>query len=170
FIVSGAFDSLVDIVRRRLRTRQIGFGTPPDADAPAAAWLRQARTEDFIQFGFEPEFIGRLPVRVVLDPLSVEDLEEILRRSEGSVLRQYEASFQALGIDVVFTEDGMRAIAEQAARENTGARGLLTVCERVLRDFKFELPSSPVRQLVVDRAVVEHPAEQLQRILKAAAT
>lgn len=168
FIVSGAFDALPDIVRRRLRATQIGFSAPPDADAPAAAWLRRAQTEDFIQFGFEPEFIGRLPVRVVLEPLSVDDLEQILRHSEGSVIRQYEASFRAFGIDVVFSADGLRAIAEQAARENTGARGLLTVCERVLRDFKYELPSSPVRQLVVNRAVVEQPAAELQRILQTA--
>ena len=119
--------------------------------------LRKAQTEDFIKFGFEPEFVGRLPVRVVLDKLSEDDLYNILKQSEGSVIKQYESSFHAFGIDVVFSDEGLRAIAEEAAVENTGARGLLTVCERGLREFKFELPSSNVRQFVVTRALVEHP-------------
>jgi ATP-dependent Clp protease ATP-binding subunit ClpX len=102
----------------------------------------------------------------VLDKLSVDDLYNILKQSEGSVIKQYESSFHAFGIDVIFSDDGLRAIAEKAAGENTGARGLLTVCERVLREFKFELPSSTVRQFVVTRELVEHPHEELQRILK----
>ena len=118
-----------------------------------------------MKFGFEPEFIGRLPVRVVLDKLSVEDLYSILKQSEGSVVKQYESSFSAFGIDVIFSDEGLRAVAEQAALENTGARGLLTVCERALREFKFELPSSTVRQFVVTRTLVENPGAELQRIL-----
>ncbi len=166
FIVSGAFDGMLEIIRRRLRESQIGFGAKITDELSEADLLRRAQTQDFIKFGFEPEFVGRLPVRVVLDPLSVDDLYQILKHSEGSVIKQYEASFRAFGIDVIFSDEGLRAIAEQAARENTGARGLLTVCERVLREFKYELPSSSVRQLVITRAVVEHPAEELERILR----
>jgi ATP-dependent Clp protease ATP-binding subunit ClpX len=166
FIVSGAFDQMLDIVRKRLRESQIGFGARLTEILTDADLLRKAQTEDFIKFGFEPEFIGRLPVRVVLDRLGVEDLYDILKYSEGSVIKQYEASFRAFGIDVIFSDEGLRAIAEQAALENTGARGLLTVCERVLRDFKYELPSSHVRQFVVTRELVEHPAAELQRILR----
>ena len=87
------------------------------------------------------------------------------RQSEGSVVRQYKGSFHAFGIDVIFADEGLRAIAEQAADENAGARGLLTVCERVLREFKYELPGSAVRQFVVTRALVGNPAAKLQRIL-----
>jgi hypothetical protein len=118
-----------------------------------------------VKFGFEPEFIGRLPVRVVLDKLTVEDLYNILKQSEGSVVKQYESSFHAFGIDVIFSDEGLRAVAEKAALENTGARGLLTVCERGLREFKFELPSSKVRQFVVTRSLVDNPEAELQRIL-----
>ncbi len=165
FIVSGAFDQMLEIVRRRLRESQIGFGGHLAEDIGQADLMRQAQTEDFIKFGFEPEFVGRLPVRVVLDKLGVDDLYNILRQSEGSVVRQYESSFHSFGIDVIFSDEGLHAIAEKAALENTGARGLLTVCEHVLRDFKFELPSSNIHQFVVTRELVEHPHEELQRIL-----
>jgi ATP-dependent Clp protease ATP-binding subunit ClpX len=166
FIVSGAFDQMLEIVRRRLRDSNIGFGGRLAENVRDADLLRRTQTEDFIKYGFEPEFVGRLPVRVVLDKLSVDDLYNILNQSEGSVIKQYESSFHAFGIDVIFSDDGLRAIAEKAAGENTGARGLLTVCERVLREFKFELPSSTVRQFVVTQELVEHPHEELQRILK----
>ena len=96
-------------------------------------------------------------MRVVLDKLSVDDLYNILKQSEGSVIKQYESSFHAFGIDVIFSDDGLRAIAEQAAPENTGARGLVTVCERVFREYKYELPSSTLKQFVVNRTVIEHP-------------
>ena len=165
FIVSGAFDQMLEIVRRRLRESQIGFGAKLAENLGEADLLRKAQTEDFIRFGFEPEFVGRLPVRVVLDKLSVADLYSILKQSEGSVVRQYESSFHAFGIDVIFADEGLHALAERAALENTGARGLLTVCEHTLREFKFELPSSPVRQFVVTRELVEHPRAELQRIL-----
>jgi endopeptidase Clp ATP-binding regulatory subunit ClpX len=165
FIVSGAFDGLLDIVRRRLRKSEIGFAGVHTEALPEAELQRRAETHDFIQYGFEPEFIGRLPVRVVLDKLSTEDLYQILNQSAGSVIRQYEASFRAFGIDVIFADDGLRAIAEQAARENTGARGLLTVCERALREFKYELPSSAIRQFVLTAALVADPVRELHRIL-----
>jgi len=165
FIVSGAFDQMLEIIRRRVRQSDIGFGGHLAESVSEAELHRRGQTEDFVKFGFEPEFIGRLPVRVVLDKLNVEDLYSILKRSEGSVVRQYESSFHAFGTDVIFSDEGFRAIAEKGALENTGARGLLTVCERVLRDFKFELPSSKVRQFVVTRSLVENPAAELQRIL-----
>lgn len=165
FIVSGAFDKIEDIVRARLREAHIGFAADTRTEVPDAQLYRQVSTGDFIKFGFEPEFIGRLPVRVVCDELGVDDLYHILKNSEGSIIRQYEASFAAFGIGVIFSDDGLRAIAEQAAKEKTGARGLVTVCERVLREYKYELPSSPVKQFVVNRAVAERPLEEMQRIL-----
>jgi len=165
FIVSGAFDGLLEIVRRRLRQSEIGFAGQHAEEYRDAQLHRHAETHDFIKFGFEPEFIGRLPVRMVLDKLSVDDLYRILRQSEGSVVKQYTASFSAFGIDVIFSDDSFHAIAEQAAKENTGARGLLTVCERVLREFKYELPSSHIRQFVVTRSLVEKPAEELRRVM-----
>jgi endopeptidase Clp ATP-binding regulatory subunit ClpX len=166
FIVSGAFDGLEKIVRKRLPVSNIGFAPSSQAAAVSAtAALEQARTRDFIEFGFEPEFIGRLPVRVVCQPLSVEDLFLILKASEGSIIRQYEQTFSAYGIEVLFRDDGLRRIAELAAEESTGARGLMTVCERIFRDFKFELPSTNVRRFVVGAGLVDNPAADLQKVL-----
>ena len=127
--------------------------------------LDHAQTRDFIEFGFEPEFIGRLPVRVVCHPLEVEDLFTILKTSEGSIIRQYEQTFTAYGIEVLFRDDGLRRIAELAGEESTGARGLMTICERVFRDFKYELPSTHVRRFVVTRELVDDPAAELRKLM-----
>jgi ATP-dependent Clp protease ATP-binding subunit ClpX len=157
FIVSGAFAGLEDIVRHRL-----------SAASPSSNLLSdpfgQASTQDFISFGFEPEFIGRLPVRVTCRSLDASDLYRVMQESESSLLHQYERAFRAYGIRVEFRADGLRQIAALAAAENTGARGLMTVCERVLRDFKFELPSSSIRKLVVDARLVGDPAGTLSAL------
>lgn len=164
FIVSGAFDGLQKIVQRRLREAVIGFAAQSRAIADEEV-LQEAQTRDFIDFGFEPEFIGRLPVRVHCHALNTDDLFHILQGSEGSIIRQYEQDFAAYNIEVLFREDGLRRIAELAAEEKTGARGLMTVCERVFRDFKFELPSTVVKQIVITRELVDHPATALQTLL-----
>ena len=165
FVVSGAFEGLDKIVRQRLREATIGFAARPNPTADASSVLGEAQTRDFIDFGFEPEFIGRLPVRVVCQPLTVDDLFHILQTSEGSIIRQYEQDFAAYGIEVLFQDDGLRRIAERAGDEKTGARGLMTVCERVLRNFKFELPSTAVKRFVVTRDLVDHPAPAPQQLL-----
>jgi ATP-dependent Clp protease ATP-binding subunit ClpX len=166
FIVSGAFDGLEKIVQKRLREATIGFSAPPSLKAPGNAdTLQQIQTRDFIEFGFEPEFIGRLPVRVVCNPLNADDLYTILKSSEGSIIRQYEQTFAAYGIEVLFKDDGLRRIADLAGEEGIGARGLMTICERIFRDFKFELPSTNVRRFVVTRELVDNPGPELQKLL-----
>jgi endopeptidase Clp ATP-binding regulatory subunit ClpX len=165
FIVSGAFDGLEKIVKKRLREAAIGFAASAARSVAETEALEQGQTRDFIEFGFEPEFIGRLPVRVVCHPLSVEDLFTILKTSEGSIIRQYEQTFAAYGIEVLFQDDGLRRIAELAGDETTGARGLMTICERIFRDFKFELPSTLVRRFVVTRELVDAPAAELRKLL-----
>src|SRR5205809_4349281 len=125
FIVSGAFDGLEKIIRRRMREATIGFAAKgQETDSQAA--LEQVQTRDFMEFGFEPEFIGRLPVRVVCHPLTVADLFEVLKTSEGSIIRQYEEAFAAYGIEVLFQDDALQRIAELAGNEQTGARALIT--------------------------------------------
>jgi ATP-dependent Clp protease ATP-binding subunit ClpX len=167
FIVSGAFDKLGERIARRLRQAQIGFAAEPAEPLEGSDLLRAASTRDFVDYGLEPEFIGRLPVRVVCDPLQAEDLFEILKRSEGSIVRQYERAFRAYGVEVFFEDQALRQIAELAAEEATGARGLLTTCERLFRDFKFELPDSGVQSFTVTPALVEKPAEALRELLHA---
>ncbi len=168
FIVSGAFQRLRDQVARRLRQSTIGF----NADGrgvidDTAAILREAETRDFIEYGFEPEFIGRLPVRVVCEELSSDDLYEILQKSEGSIIRQYERAFRAYGIEAAFTDGALRVLAERAAGEKTGARGLVTVTERLLRDAKYELPGMGVDRLAIGEEFVADPAAAIRTALAA---
>jgi ATP-dependent Clp protease ATP-binding subunit ClpX len=165
FIVSGAFGGLEKIIRQRLRAASIGFAAKERPVESTEEVLGLSQTTDFTEFGFEPEFIGRLPVRVVCHSLNVEDLFLILKNSEASIIRQYEQDFAAYGIEVLFSDDGLHRIAERAGDEQTGARGLMTVCERVFRDIKFELPSSNVRRFVVTRELVDNPAAELKKIL-----
>ena len=105
-------------------------------------------------------------MRVVCRELSVDDLFEIMKRSEGSIIRQYERAFRAYGIEVFFEEAGLKRIAELAAEEKTGARGLLTVCERLLRSFKYELPGSGVNRFTVDVGLIENPDKRLAELLE----
>ncbi|HVV01821.1 MAG TPA: AAA family ATPase [Verrucomicrobiae bacterium] len=165
FIVSGAFGGLEKIVQRRLREAAIGFAAREASTRVTEEALANAETKDFIEFGFEPEFIGRLPVRVICHSLNEDDLFLILKNSEASIIRQYESDFAAYGIEVLFSDDGLRQIAKFASEEQTGARGLMTVCERVFRDVKYEMPSTPVRRFVVTRELVQDPAAELRKIL-----
>jgi len=165
FIVSGAFGGLEKIARKRLRETSIGFAAKEQPLETPEEVLAAAQTRDFIEFGFEPEFIGRLPVRVVCHSLNTDDLFRILKSSEGSIIRQYEQDFAAYGIEVLFSDEGLRRIAERASQEQTGARGLMTVCERVFRDIKFELPSTSVKRFVVTPELVENPVAELKNIL-----
>src|SRR5437762_708036 len=105
---------------------QIGFSAEP-IRVMDNELFQFVGTQDFIEFGFEPEFIGRLPVRVVCEELSAEDLFSIMKYSEGSLLRQYERAFRAYGIAISFEDEALRLMAQAGAREKTGARGLLTV-------------------------------------------
>jgi ATP-dependent Clp protease ATP-binding subunit ClpX len=166
FIVSGAFDGLGKIIEKRLSDATIGFAAIGKPVLDEDRVLDQVETKDLLEYGFEPEFVGRLPVRVVCNPLKDDDLYSILKSSEGSIVRQYEADFEAYGIEVLFAEDALRRIATLAATEKTGARGLMTVCERVFRNYKFELPSSSVKQFEVTRQMIDDPETELVALLK----
>jgi ATP-dependent Clp protease ATP-binding subunit ClpX len=162
FIVSGAFSGIDQIIRRRL----LGGERPPKLDGLGTdAIIAQVATADLISHGLEPEFIGRLPVRVACHGLDTDDLFDVLRKSESSLIHQYERSFAAYGIRCEFQDEGLRRLAELAATERTGARGLMTVCERVFRDLKFKLPSSRVKKFAVTARLVNDPAGESKRIL-----
>ncbi len=165
FIVSGAFAGLEELIVRRLE-RAAAIGRRQRTRRSSEALLGQAITADFIAFGLEPEFVGRLPVRVACHGLSTEDLFNVLRKSESSLIHQYERAFAAYGIRCKFKDDGLRRLAELATDEQTGARGLMTQCERVFRDFKFQLPGRRVKRLAVTARLVDAPARELRRLLK----
>lgn len=166
FIVSGAFDKLAESVQRRLGRTAIGFASEAKVENDDMdQYLRQASTLDFIKYGFEPEFIGRLPVRVACSSLNQSDLSRILKTSEGSILNQYKLDFEGYDISFDITEEAIQEIARQAAEEKTGARGLMTVLEKVFRDFKFDLPSSAIKSFEVTTETIANPEESLKQLL-----
>ncbi|HAA74017.1 TPA: hypothetical protein DCE37_02715 [Candidatus Latescibacteria bacterium] len=166
FIVSGAFTGLEGVVKRRLNKTRVGFKTDGDTETEErTTYLRMLRSEDLIEFGFESEFVGRLPVTAVLDPLLVDDLHTILQNPNCSVTVGKKRDFKAYGIDLEFEDDALRRMAEMAAEEQTGARSLVSVAERVLLKFEKALPSSEVKSLTVDKAIVEDPAAGLNRVM-----
>ena len=156
FIASGAFVGLDGIIRSRLGQNSM---------SPAKA-LAQAGTSDFIRFGLEPEFIGRLPVRVACHALDEDDLFQVLEKSESSLIHQYKRSLAAYGIKLHFEPCALRKLAALARTEQTGARGLMTVLERTFRDLKFRLPSTRLRSLTITAQTVENPAAALAKLLK----
>lgn len=167
FIVSGAFDALGELVKKRLQAGAIGFAAAGRAARSDSEWLKKAGTADFIQAGFEPEFIGRLPVRVVCNGLTAADLEQIMLSAEDSILTQYRRDFAGYGIDFSLTREAIAAIASRADEERTGARGLMTVMERIFRNFKFELPSTAVKSLEASTDTIADPGGALAALLRA---
>ncbi len=171
FIVSGAFDRLAASVKKRVQSASIGFAAnSEDDDRPDSDFLRHAQSRDIIDYGMEPEFVGRLPVRVACQSLTAGDLEQILTTSEGSILQQYRADFAGYNIDFDITSDAITEVAERAQKQNTGARGLMTVLEEVFRDFKFELPSTAIRSFKIDADTVSEPGRTLRELLEANAS
>ncbi len=167
FIISGAFTGIEKIIKKRLHQSRIGFNAEVVSQSDDAAdYFGHVTPRDFIDFGFEPEFIGRLPVHVVCTALEVDDLFYILKHSEGSIVRQYENAFRAYGITALFADSGLHRIAEKAIEQKTGARALMTVCEKVLRNYKFELPSTGVSEFVITAEVVDDPDTELKRIVE----
>jgi endopeptidase Clp ATP-binding regulatory subunit ClpX len=167
FILSGAFTGLEEIVKRRLSRTEIGFrsGAAAPAEPPSAWYLRHVTAEDFISYGFESEFIGRIPVTVVFDPLEEEDLYEILRNPNCPVTAGKKADFKAYDIDLFFEDPALRKLATLAHRQRTGARGLASVVEATLLKFEKRLPSTAIRRLVVTPEMVDDPAGELERLL-----
>jgi endopeptidase Clp ATP-binding regulatory subunit ClpX len=168
FIVSGAFSGLAEIIRRRLGAKAIGFHAAGRASVSDEDYFSLVRSGDFIEFGFESEFIGRLPVVVSCHELGEDDLFEILKNSEGSIMRQYVNAFDAYGINLTPTDEGLWRIAQKAHEERTGARSLVGVCERTFREYKYNLPHSPVRALELTGRLVDQPDVVLGEILQTA--
>ena len=157
FIMSGAFGDLAEIIRRRLQKQGIGF----EADVRPAEipWeiLKQVKAQDLIEFGFESEFVGRLPVVVVFDELTKDDLLEILSNPNNPIIISKRLDFGAYGIDIKFENEALEMIAEMAAAEKTGARGIVSAIEKVLIPFEKKLPSTGHRQLLVTPELVCDP-------------
>ncbi|MFH1491646.1 MAG: AAA family ATPase, partial [Pseudomonadota bacterium] len=165
FIMSGAFGDLAEIIRKRLQKQAIGFEA--DVRSTEIPWeiLKEVSAQDLIEFGFESEFVGRLPVIVVFDELTKDDLVEVLKNPNNPIILSKRQDFRAYGIDIKFEDAALEKIAEMAAKERTGARGLVSAMERVLIPFEKHLPSTDIKRLLVTREMTENPANDLESLI-----
>ena len=165
FIVSGAFQGLEEIINRRLNKQAIGFDKVRLNEKDSQVILKMVKTEDLLQFGFESEFIGRLPVYIVLNHLDEDGLYRILQNSNSNVIMGKKLDFRAYNIDIQFSDDVLRIMAKRAYEEHTGARGLLTVFERLLISFEKKLPSTEIKELIVNKELVDDSEKVLTKLL-----
>jgi ATP-dependent Clp protease ATP-binding subunit ClpX len=162
FICGGAFVGLDSIIQRRLGQRSLGFSSIKAQHDKAAGEgmsaegiMKSVAPEDLVRFGMIPEFIGRLPVVSVLDPLQVADLEKILVRTKNAMVKQYSKLFAIDGVRLRFTSDAVKAIAAKAVELKTGARALRAIMENLMLEVMYELPQrDDVVEVVIDAAVV----------------
>ena len=153
FVVGGTFDGLEQIVERRVAhsQRSVGFRSVNQSAPTTEDLLRQAGPQDLLEFGFIPEFIGRIPLIVSLDSPDQETLLRILSEPKDAVVKQYQQLFKMDSVELTFTPDALEAAAAEAMKSKTGARSLRGIIERTLLDVMYELPSlNNVTRCVID--------------------
>jgi len=163
FIVGGAFVGMEKIIERRFGKKVLGFAPPlPDGDEAKASEMKQSEIlrycepEDLLRFGMIPEFVGRLPVVAALDPLTEDELISILTEPKNALVKQYTKLLSMEGAGLTVTKDALRALAEQAVKRGTGARGLRSLFERIMLDVMYEAPTrDDIEEVTVNRAVIE---------------
>ncbi|GAY74133.1 ATP-dependent Clp protease ATP-binding subunit ClpX [Lentilactobacillus kosonis] len=143
FIVGGAFDGIEGIVKSRLGDKTIGFGTDSDSapDLDDNNIMQSVIPEDLLKFGLIPEFIGRLPILTALDKLTEADLVRILTEPKNALVKQYTKLISLDGVELEFQPAALKSMAQLAISRNTGARGLRSIIEGVMRDIMFDIPS-----------------------------
>jgi len=166
FVMSGAFNGIEKIIKKRLNRQRLGFGAEIRSKTDDADLLSHVKAEDLINYGFESEFIGRIPVIAVFEKLEVFDLYEILRNSNNPIILGKKRDFKSYGIDIKFEDEALHKISENAYQEKTGARGLVSATEKVLLRFEKKLPSTEIKHLIVTPQIVDSPENELEKILK----
>jgi ATP-dependent Clp protease ATP-binding subunit ClpX len=163
FICGGAFSGLDKIVEQRISERTMGFGAniTGKRERKIGDILRRVQFYDFIKYGYIPEFIGRFPVVSILDPLGEEELMRIMLEPRNAIIKQYQKYFELEGVELVFTDEALRAIAKKAIETETGARGLRSTLEDMMLDLMYDLPSKSQRISVckIDERVINREAE-----------
>lgn len=158
FICGGAFDGLEKIIESRIGKKSIGFGADVfgQKEKDLGELLKQVLPEDFVKFGLIPEFIGRVPVNVSLNPLDQDALVRILKEPKSALVKQYQRLFEMDGVKLTFDDDALSAIAKKALDRKTGARGLRAIVEQVIMDLMYEIPSqTDVTECLITKGVVE---------------
>ena len=155
FIVGGAFDGIETIVKERLGAKVIGFGSSNKNLSSHESLMQLIIPEDLQKFGLIPEFIGRLPITAALEPLSKEDLVNILTKPRNALVKQYQKLFAMDDVELEFEPKALDAIASKAIERRTGARGLRSIIESVMMDLMFEIPSrNDITKVVVTESIV----------------
>lgn len=169
FICGGAFVGLDGIIEKRLGQRGLGFGSikaqqTQSATMSAESIMKSIEPGDLVRYGMIPEFIGRLPVVSVLEPLQVADLEKILLRTKNAMVKQYSKLFAMDGVRLKFTSDAVKAIAAKAVELKTGARALRSIMENLMLEVMYDLPSrADVVEVVIDSNVVAGKRRPIMR-------
>jgi len=155
FIVGGAFDGIETIVKERLGAKVIGFGSSNKNLSSHESLMQLIIPEDLQKFGLIPEFIGRLPITAALEPLSKEDLVNILTKPRNALVKQYQKLFAMDDVELEFESKALDAIASKAIERRTGARGLRSIIESVMMDLMFDIPSrNDITKVVVTESIV----------------
>jgi ATP-dependent Clp protease ATP-binding subunit ClpX len=158
FICGGAFVGIEDIIRKRVGRKRMGFGGPLEEKEGrrASDLLHDVRPEDLLKFGLIPEFIGRLPVIATLDELDESALVRILKEPKNALTKQYCKLFDMENVHLKFTEEALRAIAREAMKRKSGARGLRAIMENIMLDIMYDIPSQPnIKEVVISEEVVD---------------
>lgn len=164
FICGGAFDGLEKVISKRTAKKTLGFGADiqKQEEKDISAILKEVVPEDLQKFGLIPEFIGRLPVMVTLDPLDKEGLIKILTEPKNALTKQYEKMLSLEDVVLTFNEDALDEIASEALKRNTGARGLRSIIEKVMKQVMFDIPSQPeIKECIITRESVKGEAEPI---------
>ena len=157
FICGGAFVGLSSIINQRIGRKSIGFGMQIASvkDTNIGDVLRKVEPEDLIRYGLIPEFVGRIPVVTTLDELTEDDLKQILVEPKNALLKQYKKLFEMEHVELEFSDKAIRAVAREAIKRKTGARGLRAILESVMLDIMYELPSlEGAQKCVVNEDVI----------------
>ncbi len=165
FIMSGAFGTLPEIIKKRLNQKAVGFAAEMRQPGKDQEYFHKITSQDLVEFGFETEFVGRLPVTVVLEELTAGDLYQILENPNNPVVISKKRDFAAYGIELRMENQALKVLAEQAAELGTGARALVSVLEKALLPFEKRLPSTDIRELLLTPEVVADPQGSLERLL-----
>jgi ATP-dependent Clp protease ATP-binding subunit ClpX len=159
FICGGAFVGLEKLIEQRVGGKTIGFGadikTKDERDMGEI--LREVQPEDLLKFGLIPEFIGRLPVIATLEELNIDALVDILKKPRNALVKQYQKLFEFENVKLRFTEGALMAIAKEAIKRKSGARGLRAIMENTMLDVMYEIPSQTnIRECIISEEVVLH--------------
>jgi len=164
FICGGAFDGIEKIIEQRTRVSSLGFGAEIHSkkQKDVGALLKETMPGDLLKFGLIPEFVGRLPIVVTLEALDKKTLVSILSEPKNALVKQYKKLFEMDNVELEFTEEALQAIAEEAMKRNTGARGLRAIIEDTMKDIMFEIPSrEEIAKVIVNRETVEKKIPEL---------